>query len=544
MARIQPDGWRELRATGAAAREIETLGLFATGLSDAYTVYHNVHWTRVESTGPLFGTVDFAIVNRAGDVLLVEQHPGLLEETSSGLVKRHASGEKRIATRLAQSREAFLQRLARVAVEAQPRVDILLYCPDHAVKSPGSAGIVPERIVDAGRRGRLCDVVRTLLPEDSATTPGAERIKRFLADELRLVPDAGVLISDSRVLYTRLSGGLAHWARCIECAPFRLRVLGTAGSGKTQLALGVMTDAIGAGRRLLYVCYNRPLADHIARIAPAGCDVFTYHQLCDRLYRAAGHVPDFTRADAFATLEAFMADFAPAPAAQYEELVVDEGQDFAPAWKDNLLRMLRPEGRAWWLEDPSQNLYGRTAVPLPGWVTLRADTNYRSPKDIVALLGRMTDLELESGSPIAESGIEILVYDSDESLMERTKTAITRGLGAGIRKADIALLTFRGRDHSRFATLDRLGPHALKSFTGTYDMLGAPVYTPGDLLVESVYRFKGQSAPCAILTEIDFETLDDAARRKLFVGMTRATLKLILVMSARTRAVLGTRIDL
>jgi hypothetical protein len=52
MAIIVPDGWREFAhsqaTTGAAAREIETLALLADALSDAYTVYHAVHWTRLE----------------------------------------------------------------------------------------------------------------------------------------------------------------------------------------------------------------------------------------------------------------------------------------------------------------------------------------------------------------------------------------------------------------------------------------------------------------------------------------------------------------
>jgi superfamily I DNA and RNA helicase len=84
------------------------------------------------------------------------------------------------------------------------------------------------------------------------------------------------------------------------------------------------------------------------------------------------------------------------------------------------------------------------------------------------------------------------------------------------------------------AAYDRLGPFSLKSFTGNYDLLGNPIFTDGDVLVESVYRFKGQSAPCVILTEIDFEELDEIAVRKLFVGATRATMKLILVMSERS----------
>jgi hypothetical protein len=45
-----------------------------------------------------------------------------------------------------------------------------------------------------------------------------------------------------------------------------------------------------------------------------------------------------------------------------------------------------------------------------------------------------------------------------------------------------------------------------------------------------VLRFKGRAAPCVILTEIDFDSLDDKAMRRLFVGATRATMKLTLVV--------------
>jgi hypothetical protein len=53
-----------------------------------------------------------------------------------------------------------------------------------------------------------------------------------------------------------------------------------------------------------------------------------------------------------------------------------------------------------------------------------------------------------------------------------------------------------------------------------------------------VYRFNGRSAPCVILTEIDFEALDEIALRKLFVGATRATMKLMPVPSERAAKVL------
>ena len=126
-------------------------------------------------------------------------------------------------------------------------------------------------------------------------------------------------------------------------------------------------------------------------------------------------------------------------------------------------------------------------------------------------------------------------------MTEATKQAITRCLAANFARSDIALLSFQGRAHSALLQADRLGQHTLRSFTGGYDLLGVPVYRDGQLLAESVYRFKGQSAPAVILSEVDFEALDDRTVRKLFVGMTRARMKLVLVLSDRASALLAGR---
>lgn len=191
-----------------------------------------------------------------------------------------------------------------------------------------------------------------------------------------------------------------------------------------------------------------------------------------------------------------------------------------------------------------QNLYGRPQVGLIGWVTLHADTNYRSPRDVLAYLNRLLDPQrrIEAASPIAGADVELLTYADTAGLVDATKRAVSLGLQAGFRKNDIALVTFSGRDRSHLLRLDRLGPHRLRSFTGRYDLLGAPEFCDGDLLIETVYRFKGQAAPCVILTEVDFAQLDDLAQRKLFVGMTRASMKLIVVLSERAAEVLMQRV--
>jgi hypothetical protein len=553
MARIIPDGWRELAASDAAAtalpaaaqRHRETLELFARGLPDDYTVYHAVHWTTVERGFSVFGEIDFVIVNRLGELLLVEQKTGFLEEGADGLLKRERGRIRNVPVQMARTVAALRDKLARRPGCEALRIEYLLYCPDYAVRRVEGAGLSSDRLIDAARRDRLVPTIREILPAGRAGASGAnapawQQVDRFMRDVIELETDVSALVGQAQAMVTRISGGLSYWARQLEFTPFRLHVDGTAGSGKTQLALAEHRDAIARGARPLYVCYNRPLADHFAAIVPPGGEVCTFHTLCQRMLRDAGRSIDLTAPDGFERLEREAARVPVDARWRFDTVVVDEGQDFPVAWRDQVLRHAKDDARVIWLEDAMQALYQREPAPLPGWVTLHARANYRSPREVVRLLSAILppDVEIEAAGPLVEAGLELLEYTDAEGLMTGTKDAIRRCLSAGFRRHDIAVISLRGREGSALLGLDALGPHPIRRFTGRYDLLAQPVFTEGELLVESVYRFKGQSAPAVVLTEVDFESLDERTVRKLFVGATRATMKLAIVASARSAKVL------
>ena len=557
MARIVPEGWQALVGSAVAAaqsgaslpaatqRHRETLELFARGLPDDYTVYHAVHWTKVESGFSVYGEIDFVIVNREGQVLLVEQKTGFLEEGAEGLLKRERGRIRNVPVQMARTVATLRDKLARRPGCESIRVDYLLYCPDYAVRRVESAGLSADRFVDASRRDRLIPTIREILPPGRPTAsggpgPAAQQVDRFFRDVIELETDVSALVGQAESMVTRISGGLAHWARQLEFSPYRLHVDGTAGSGKTQLALAEHRDAIAGGRRPLYVCYNRPLADHFGAIVPPGGEVATFHTLCQRLLRDAGRSVDLSARDGFERMEREAAQVPIGEAWRFDTVIVDEGQDFPVPWRDQVLRHARPDSRVIWLEDAMQALYRREPAPLPGWVTLHARTNYRSPREVVRLLSSILppDVEIEAAGPLADAGLEVIPYADADGLLAGTKEAIRKCLQAGFRRHDIAVISFRGREGSHLLGLDQLGPHPIRRFTGRYDLLAQPVYTEGELLVESVYRFKGQAAPAVVLSEVDFEALDERTVRKLFVGTTRATMKLAIVASTRAAAML------
>ena len=78
---------------------------------------------------------------------------------------------------------------------------------------------------------------------------------------------------------------------------------------------------------------------------------------------------------------------------------------------------------------------------------------------------------------------------------------------------------------------DRIGKHFIRRFTGKYDERENQIYTRGELLFDTIFRFKGQQAPVIILTDLD-ESLEvnERSRRILYCAMTRATVLLELIV--------------
>jgi superfamily I DNA and RNA helicase len=320
-----------------------------------------------------------------------------------------------------------------------------------------------------------------------------------------------------------------------------IRVIGTAGSGKTQLALRLLRHAAGLGKKAAYICFNRALADHMSRVAPVRTPVETFHEFALRVVRRSGQAVDFSLPTPFDTIANQCIELLAQSDPDLDLLVLDEMQDLQPEWVQTLLSRLKDDGKAVLLEDPEQQLYkDREAFDIPEAVTITSHENFRTPRALVNLINmmRLTDVEVDALSPYEGETPDPIVYESTERIGPCTIKAVERCLKRGFNLDNVAIVSMRGRQRSVLQGLDRLGPWSLNHFTGQFDEGSTPIWKDGQLLIDSVRRFKGQAAPAVVLTECDMTELDAINRKLLFVGLTRARVHLEWVMSTNTANIL------
>lgn len=444
------------------------------------------------------------------------------------------------------------------------RLQHFLVLPDVVVGTQAATiGFPPERLLDQTDCQALGKAILSRLGS-GLPNPVRERVFAFLLDRLQCKVDVAALSGRLQSWTQHLSGGLAEWVPRIHAPSRVIRIQGTAGSGKTQLALSLLRQAVTAGRQAAYICFNRPLADHMREIAPPTCEVQTFHHLCWTATHPTGGQAS-TTSDGFSPAELAQSidgyqTILSKQGPDLDVLIVDELQDFQGEWLVTLVDRLRvlqnDDGQTdpahtldglYLLDDPDQCLYAdREEIDITEAVVVTCRDNHRSPRRVVDTINQLqlSQSPVQAKSPFLGKIPEFRRWraGSSDALKARTVDAVQACLDAGFGLDQICVLTWRGSERSQLMNEDRLGKWSLTRYTGRFDASRRPVFTEGDLRIETLRRFKGQSSPAVVLTEVDFEVLNDLERRMLFAGMTRASMHLELVISDRAEELLMKRL--
>lgn len=406
----------------------------------------------------------------------------------------------------------------------------------HAIAGAVQPELTPVQVLTGDRLVDIADAVEDLMlgrTQNHALT--AHQVEAIVA---AVRPDAAFRYDPSARM-ERARERLDELCRMQTQALERLEVnrrvvaVGAAGTGKTRLACAWASRAWSRGERVLLTCYNDPLAEVVASRMPDD-EALTVGGFFRTALALPGmpllEVPDGADHEWWMVVAVgHLVAHWHRVEARFDTVVVDEAQDFSPAWLAMLEALLDPAGprRLLMVTDPAQVLHDRGfRVPSPddGWTVCELVTNCRNSQQIARLLRRRLD-----GAPSPMIGPEAVdlrlvpvgVGDADAAVTA-VGSELNRLIDSEERPArSIAVLTFSStlRDRLRAAGL---------GIVRWEDRVGG-------VLGENVHRAKGLEVDTVILVS-DRETEADDL---LYVGVSRAVSELIVIAPSQVASRLG-----
>ena len=383
MARIHPSAPLHAPLTAGDYRERDVLRMLGDGLPADFDVFHNLPWSSMHQGQQHFGELDLVVISPLGHILLLEVKAGAIEETTQSLIKTYGGihKDKNIGHQIRRQHSTLKDRMSQGELP-NVHVGTLLVLPDHTIRSAVLA-YPRERVVDATDMPTLCQRVLQTFPGTDTASTARQRVLDFFSNRFAVMPDVSTHIGQVVQASTHLASGLADWVPKISHTSNLFVIEATAGSGKTQLALHLLQTAAKQKQRACYVCYNKPLADHLAKLAPAAVEVTTFHQLCRDWAERQGQEIDFSDTKVFDRITQQYVDACEQFTQNLDLLIIDESQDFEQEWAHAVNQKLKNSGKLYVMGDGGQQLYSREAFDLEDAVHIRCMDNFRSPRKVV-----------------------------------------------------------------------------------------------------------------------------------------------------------------
>jgi len=535
MARMYP---RSIRFRRSPA-EVRAFSELERALPDEWVGLHHVRWIqRREGRGARDEEADFVLAHPGHGALVLEVKGGELRyDAHDGWVSVDRSGREHPldhdpfdrAKDRAHSLRRFLRALPGWPARWGP-IGYAVWFPDAICRSLPLPHMEPV-LLDARHRGkrleaRLVEVARTFAGERDRPGPeGVERLVRALAHDVEIRHPLALDVREADREILRLS---EEQFRLLDmlAGNRRMAVAGPAGSGKTLLAAEKARRLARQGFRVLFTCFNRPLAEHLREaLADApGVDVETFHGLALKLAAEAGIEVRGDRGE-----QAFWERTVPRAFEQaverlgprYDALVVDEAQDFAAGWWLPLQLLLEDPDRGvlYAFSDDNQAIYRPPELP-EGLASFRLSEVWRNTEQVFAAVkafyrGDEIVCKGPEGPEVEIRGVRPEGLRDELSRVLHRHRLVVEG---NLDPRDVVVLTPHAAEHSAVA-----------------GRVGAFVLTPEpeggrDVLLSSIRRFKGLDAPAVVVCEVD-RYAEEEFTRQMYVACSRARTLLVVLIT-------------
>ena len=314
----------------------------------------------------------------------------------------------------------------------------------------------------------------------------------------------------------------------------RVVVQGSAGTGKTRLAILWARLAMKRGEKTLLTCYNDPLADFLN--ATSGDQLLPVIQPFLRLIQKLDGISELVEPTEPKDKDTFWNETLPHHVLaniekiqpMFDTIVVDEAQDFAQSWIAILEALLSPNGKLLCVADMAQDLYQRGYQPPLGdplWTKGRLAVNCRNTRQIALLLKKIGGAQPATACPTGDPVRFISVRSEQEALAE-VRNLITNHIEFHKRKlSDLVIVCRSASERQKLRALS----------TDVVVISNWKNRGLEHVACETFRRIKGLEADHVVVVGFD----GDFLAQELYVAASRARRTLTIIASPAVGGLLG-----
>ena len=305
----------------------------------------------------------------------------------------------------------------------------------------------------------------------------------------------------------------------------RVAIIGPAGSGKTLLAIWKLSALLEEGKKAIFVCFNKALAESLRIKYPEMASAIV--NVDSLFWRIVGDKIVSTGKDFYSKVLPEMVMnvlYSLEDDDKYDSIIIDEGQDFGDDRIVALYHLLEDNDNTQWLyfADSKQDLYGQgTDETLGAEVTFRLYHNCRNTERVNAATNKVCSGEVKP-MPGVPSGEIPIVSICKEDLMAQKAWSLVNELSS--EGGAVILSPFKLENSCMSDSRKAYG----LNLTDDISKLGEP----GFVFFSTIKSFKGLEARHIIFVHADKSERNPALTEEdLYVAFTRATARLDIITS-------------